>query len=93
MKFTKDGSSCEVILSCADVAYSEYESDGELESARSCYIGVTDGQKLQIHLRYVGHWQRRRADILVDGQSRRFVNVRGSRDEQDVVKYVDEVGL
>jgi len=91
MRFTKDGLEVEVVLSHCEIIYPEYGANEEPEDERSCFIGVSSGQKLQIHLRYTGHWPETKADVIIDGKIRRFVQQRGISHQEIFVKYVDQV--
>jgi len=91
MKFSADGASVEVVLSCNDAAYAEYNANDESERERSCFIGVATGQALQIHLRHSGNWPGTKTDIIVDGEIRRFVRQNNVSHEETMIKYVDQV--
>lgn len=91
MRFTKDGKTVEVVLSCRDFAYAEYNANDESQSERSCFIGVSSGQRLQIHLRHVGYWAEAKSDIVVEGKIRRCVQHRNVSHLETMVKYVDQV--
>jgi len=91
MRFSAGPLSVEVQLAVRNNPLVEYGAEEIGARDRSCYVGVSAGQYLQITMNFLGPWRKARYDIVIDGVLCRVVGVASVADEDRMWKFVDQV--